>query len=78
MAISYAQTVYPMIYLDGYTLDEVRTGRDHSTGATARVYDLACRMLELHEAAGIDPMDVTDSIVKANGIDIEAWRRLTE
>ena len=78
LAISYAQTIYPMIYLDGYTLDEVRTGMQHSTGSTARVFDTARRMLELHEAAGIDPMALTDSIVKANGINIESWRRLTQ
>ena len=76
LAISYAQTIYPMIYLDGYTLDELRTGLAHSSGAAARIYDTAVRLLELHEAAGIDPMDVTDSIAAACSVDLNAWRNL--
>ncbi len=76
LSINYAQTIYPMIYLDGYTLDEVRTGAAHSSGATATVYRNAGRMLELHEALGIDPMEISDSIAKANSIDINAWRNL--
>ena len=65
-----------MIYLDGYTLDELRTGLAHSSGAAARIYDTAVRLLELHEAAGIDPMDVTDSIAAACSVDLNAWRNL--
>ena len=65
-----------MIYLDGYTIDELRTGMQHSSGALAKVYETAARLLELHQAAGVDPMVVTDSIVAANGLDIDAWRNL--
>ncbi len=75
--LPYVQTIYPMLYLDGYTLDEVDTGRQHSSGATSRVYDIAYRLLDLHRTLGIEPMAITDSITKANAIDIEAWRRLT-
>lgn len=74
--VTYAQSVYPMIYIDAYTLDEVREGLKRSSGVSAMIFDNAARLLELHEAAGVDPMDITDSIAKANGIDIEAWRRL--
>lgn len=76
LAISYAQNVYPMIYLDAYSLDELREGRDRSTGATQRMFDTGVRLLELHQAAGVDPMAITDTIVKDNGIDINAWRNL--
>jgi hypothetical protein len=76
LAVSYAQNIYPMIYLDGYTIDELRTGMQHSSGALAKVYETAARLLELHQAAGVDPMGVTDSIVAANGLDIDAWRNL--
>ena len=78
LGVSYAQTVYPMLYLDDYTADELRTGRDHTSGVASRLYDTALRLLELHQAAGVEPMAITDSIVDANAIDINTWRRLVD
>ena len=76
LSISYAQNIYPMLYLDGYTLDELNTGLSHSKGKVAEVYATAIRLLRLHEAAGIDPMAATDSIADANGINVDVWRNL--
>ena len=67
-----------MIYVDGVTLDEARGSLDKVSEGTRRVLAPAIGLLELHKALGVDPMAITDSIVKANGIDIYAWRNLVD
>jgi len=76
LSIPYAQNVYPMIYLDAYSLEDMKAARDHSSGATKDMLNVGIDLLELHNAAGVDPMAITDSFVVANGIDINAWRNI--
>lgn len=78
LLVPYAQSVYPLIYVSGYTLDEIMANRDKVEGASRQVFDIAARLLELHRALGVNPMAVTDSVVKSNGIDALAWRRLAD
>ncbi len=78
LSVAYAQTIYPLLYLDDFSIEELQTGRDHSTGATSVLYDNALKLLKLHQALGVEPMAITDSIVEANGIDINTWRRLVD
>ena len=76
--VDHSQSVYPMVYVDGVTLDEARGSLDKVSEGTRRVLTPAIGLLELHKALGVDPMAITDSIVKANGIDIYAWRNLVD
>ncbi|MBP2691666.1 MAG: hypothetical protein J6B44_07565 [Muribaculaceae bacterium] len=76
LSISYAQNVYPMLYLDGYELDELIQARDRSRGQTKEMFNVAVSLLELHNAAGVDPLLTTKAIADSNGVDINAWRNL--
>ena len=50
--------------------------RDRSRGQTKEMFNVAVSLLELHNAAGVDPLLTTKAIADSNGVDINAWRNL--
>ena len=76
LMMPYAQSIYPLLYLDGYTADELRQAIPKASPSTKVVFETALKLLDLHQAAGVNPLAATDSIVKNNGIDLDKWRRL--
>ncbi len=81
MPLEYALSVYPLIYVKGYTIaDLYKAGgmdpdADTDEALPAVAYE-GVLALRAHEAAGIDPMARTHDVEQKYGIDRAAWARL--
>ena len=66
----------PLLYVSGYSADELRDATSGFTGAQRMAIDVAVATAEAHAAAGIPAMALTDSVTAAYGIDPQAWLAL--
>lgn len=67
---------YPLLYVDGWSEEELRQHLDQFTGATREVVEYALTTLAAHRAAGIDPMTLSSKWMAEYGISPEAWNQL--
>ena len=67
---------YPLIYVDGWSEDELRGHLDQFSGATRNVVEYALMTLDAHRAAGIDPMALSNKWMTEYGISAPAWNQL--
>ena len=62
-----------MLYIDGYTRAQIEEVLPQAGGQSAAVLNAALRTLAAHEAAGIEPMALSNELAKQYGFDINVW-----
>ena len=80
LPLEYALRVYPLLYVDGYTEADLYKAGGAEPGADveslpAVVYE-GVVLLRAHEAAGVDPLQLTSDVERRYGIDRNAWGRI--
>lgn len=80
LPIEYALRVFPLLYVDGYSQDDLYKAGGVEPGAGADALPPVAfegvMLLRAHDAAGIDPLQRTRDLEQQYGIDRVAWGRL--
>ncbi len=63
-----------LIYMHAVPLADLRESLDSYNGIERSIIEAAIRTLEAHEAAGINPMDVTNEVLGKYNIALPAWQ----
>lgn len=66
----------PLIYVQGYSLSDLRDSAEGFSGSQRQVIDAAIAATEAHIAAAVNPMALSDSVMAQYGIDPQAWIHL--
>ena len=80
LPLEYALRVYPLLYVDGYTVSDLAKAAGVNDVTDVRTLPEVARegalLLEAFEAAGMDPMARTRDIENTYGFSREEWGRL--
>lgn len=66
----------PLLYIEGWSSEELEKALEDFSGSTYDVVDYALTALRAHEAAGIEPMALSEKWMKLYDINPQAWNRL--
>lgn len=67
----------PLLYINEYTIDHLESSKADFEGTSYySVVDYAIQTLRAHEAAGIDPLAISEQWMKAYGLNPDSWTRL--
>lgn len=80
LPMEYALRVFPLLYVDGYSVDDLRKAAgahaDAEIGSLPPVALEGAMMLEAHKTAGVDPLARTKDIEDKYGVDRADWSRI--
>ena len=65
-----------MLYIEGYSADDIRDVIDEYSGNSRVILEAAVATLDAHDAAGIEPMAMTEQIIADYGINHDAWSQM--
>ena len=65
--------IHVMLYVDGYTRAQIEEVLPQAEGQSAAILNSALRTLAAHEAAGIEPMALSNELAKQYGFDMAVW-----
>ena len=65
--------IHVMLYVDGYTRAQIEEVLPQAEGQSATILNSALRTLAAHEAAGIEPMALSNELAKQYGFDMAVW-----
>ncbi len=68
--------IAPMIYINAYTMDELSSEMEYYGPEDQEIIGHAIAMLRLHEAAGGNPMEISEDLMRRYGFDAGQWTRL--